>query len=430
MTAAPAPLPAGAAGRRRTLWLMLTTLLVIAAALAVAMALIFGTVEAERAERAQMDRTIAILSELRTISQAATNAETGQRGYMLTLDKAYLEPFHVGQAQFAPAVRRMRAQLGEDATAEQSALLDRIEQEGQRKFAELNASVALVADGRLLEARRALLTDEGQAAMLRLRDAVARLERIENDVLDRATADAYGAESMMFPLLAAVSVLIVLAMGVGFLMVGRTANAEAAAAHAAEIEEARDRADLLAKELNHRVKNLFAVILAIVRMSGRGQPEAKPAVDAIAERIHALLSAHEVTQSAGDRQVAALGALVERTLAPYLSPGTPATIAGPEVTLDAQQITPLGLVLHELATNAVKYGCWNSGGALSVTWQVDDGRLALAWREDCPGDGGEPASHGFGSMMMTSAARQLRGNIERRFTASGLEVDFAFPLHS
>ena len=67
------------------------------------------------------------------------------------------------------------------------------------------------------------------------------------------------------------------------------------------LAEARDRADLLARELNHRVKNLFAVILAIVQMSGKDAPEAKPVVDSIADRIHALLTAHEVTQGAADR---------------------------------------------------------------------------------------------------------------------------------
>lgn len=406
------------------------TLLTIAASLAVAMILIFRTVEAERSERAQVDRTIAILTELRTISQAAINAETGQRGYMLTLDRTYLEPFHIGRQQFGPAVTRLRNHLRPVATEEQRALLDRIEREGERKFADLDASVALVRDGRLMEAQRGLLTDEGQAAMVRLRDAVARLERIENDVLDSAIADADGAEDMLLPLLAAVSLLIVVAMVFGFLMIVRTAGAEAAAAHAAELEEARDRADLLARELNHRVKNLFAVILAIVRMSARDKPEAKPIVEAIAERIHALLNAHEVTQATGAKQVASLGALLDKTLAPYRSATARAALSGPEVTLTNQQITPLGLVLHELATNAVKYGCWAKGRALAVDWQVENGMLALTWREECPGLPAEPERQGFGSLMMTSAARQLRGTVERRFTPEGVEVDIAFPLAS
>ena len=88
-------------------------------------------------------------------------------------------------------------------------------------------------------------------------------------------------------------------------------QAVAEAAQAAVVSEARDRADLLARELNHRVKNLFAVVLAIVQMSARDRPEAKEVTDSIAQRIRALLTAHEVSQGELERPVASLRALVE-----------------------------------------------------------------------------------------------------------------------
>ena len=193
-------------------------------------------------------------------------------------------------------------------------------------------------------------------------------------------------------------------------------------AEATALADARDRADLLARELNHRVKNLFAVILAIVRMSSKDSPEAKPTVDRIAERINALLTAHEVTQGTLETPVASLRALVETTVRPYLTSARKADLSGPEVQLPAKQVTPLGLVLHELTTNAVKYGCWQSGGTLKVHWKQQGDTVTIEWREECPGDGVEPERQGFGSLLMTGSAKQLRGSIDRQFTKDGVEV--------
>ena len=193
------------------------------------------------------------------------------------------------------------------------------------------------------------------------------------------------------------------------------------------MSEARDRADLLARELNHRVKNLFAVILAIVQMSARDKPEAKEVTDSIAQRIRALLTAHEVSQGELDRPVASLRALVETSLAPYRSSKHPAEIDGPEIMLPAKRVTPLGLVLHELTTNAVKYGAWSNEGTVHVTWSEKDGTVTLNWRETGADLDELPERKGFGSLLMTSAARQFGGTFDRSFTQDGLQVTIELP---
>jgi two-component sensor histidine kinase len=123
-----------------------------------------------------------------------------------------------------------------------------------------------------------------------------------------------------------------------------------------------------------------------------------------------------------------LRVLIETAIRPYLSSERRADLDGPEVTLTTRKITPLGLVLHELATNAVKYGCWSSGGRLTVEWREAGGRLELDWHEEHSGEGKEPTRTGFGSLLMTSAARQLRGTIERTFTPEGVRIAMRFPL--
>lgn len=395
-----------------------------------AILLIYNTIDSERSEREQVELTTEVLTELRNVSRAAINAETGQRGYLITLDRRYLDPYRTGRELFRPSLDRLRALIGEEATPRQAELLEAIENLGEAKFAEMDETVALLEAGDLLGARQKVLTDEGQEVMERLRRAISEMETIETEILARQVEETARSEARVLPMLAGLAVLLLLAIISTIRLVARTARAEAEAAQAAQLGEARDRADLLARELNHRVKNIFAVIIAIVKMSGRDNPEAKPLLDSITDRIRALLTAHEVTQGALDKPVASLQSLIETTLAPYRSSNQQAEIDGPEILLSAKKVTPLGLVLHELTTNAVKYGAWSHGGKLAVHWENVGGEIRIAWRETGVEGLPEARREGFGSLLMTSAARQLRGSIDRKFARGEVAVDIAFPAEN
>jgi two-component sensor histidine kinase len=413
---------------RRFRWGNFALLAVIGAAMLALLFLDYKTIEAERAQRDQAEKTVEMLEQLRSISRTTTSSETGQRGYLITLDRRYLEPYRLGRTQIGPALDRLRTLLGANATPRQAELIDEIDTLARAKFGEMETSVALLENGQVLDARRAVLTDEGVEAMERLNRAIREMEQIENAILGRATAKAAQAEARVLPLLGGLLALLVIAMIAGAILVGRTARAEAEAAQAAALGEARDRADLLARELNHRVKNLFAVVLAIVQMSARGKPEAKAVIESISERIRALLTAHEVTQGESERPVAALSKLVETTIAPYRSADQAASITGPQVLLPSRQVTPLGLVLHELTTNAVKYGAWSCGGSIDINWECDGERVRLIWQERGAMVAGVPDNKGFGTMMMDSAARQFDGSVTRDFAPDGLVVTIELPL--
>lgn len=403
----------------------------VAAALIGGVLLVWQTIATERAQREQATRTNAVLLALRDVSRTAVNAESGHRGYFITLDRRYLAPYLAAREQYRGKMANLRRLIGPQLTADQRELLDQIEMLTEAKFAELDESVSAIQSGALLDARRRILTDEGQDMMERLRRAIAGLEVLEIDAFNRARGEAEASEARIVPLLVILLVLIVLSLGLGLAQVVRTADAEARAENAAELALARDRADLLARELNHRVKNLFAVVLAIVKMTARGVPEAKPTVDRIAERIHALLTAHEVTQGTSAHRSARLADLVETALKPYRSADHECTFDGPGVDLPERAVVPLGLVLHELTTNAVKYGAWSApGGRIDIAWEVSGHRLSLTWREICVARPAENASDhkGFGSTLIDGSARQLGGTIDRRFGPAGVELRIEFPL--
>ena len=405
----------------------LGVLVLLAATVMGLLYLVYYTIEAERIEREQVNSTSQVLLEIRNVGRNALSAETGQRGYFITLDRSYLEPYQVARERHEASLRQLRDAFGGNVNARQARLLGTVEELAAQKFAELDASVALMESGDLMGARSMILTDEGKDTMDRLRSALRELELIETRILNDAADQTARAEAMVLPLLALLLIVLLIALIFAYLLLTRTVRAEAEAAQASALAEARDRADLLAKELNHRVKNLFAVILAIVQMSARGKPEAQAVARSIADRIRALLTAHEVTQGHSSEPVASLEKLIETTLAPYRSEDLLAQLEGPEILIASEQATPLGLVLHEMTTNAVKYGAWANGGTIAVNWACEEGDIVIEWRERGAG-GAEPSERqGFGSMLMTSSARQLRGEVERRFTEEGAAIDIRFP---
>ncbi|GGD36442.1 sensor histidine kinase [Croceicoccus pelagius] len=421
----------GGTRQRRAPILLVLTLTAIG--LVGSLLLVWSTIASERAERAQVERTNEIMIALRDIDRAAINAEAGQRGYFITLDKRYLATYEFGRALYPRSMDKVKAEVeAAGMLPRQKELLSLIEQRADTKFDELAKTVAMIDRGEIRDAQQRILSDEGRIAMERLRNSLSEMEALEQGILASATQEASAAEDRVLPLLSITLLLTLGSLGLGLWSTVRATHAEAQAAQAAELAEARDRADLLAHELNHRVKNLFAVILAIVRMSARDKPEAKPVVDSISARIHALLDAHEATQGKGTDGTARMRVLVDKVLAPYSDEGNKFEVSGPDVELTPREATPLGLVLHELATNAVKYGAWsNVGGIIAIDWTYegagDDRALQIRWRETSPSPQAPTDRQGFGSMLMQSSARQLSGKIDRKFDDQGMTVDIRFP---
>lgn len=197
-----------------------------------------------------------------------------------------------------------------------------------------------------------------------------------------------------------------------------------------ERKAAEDRERLLAREVDHRAKNLLAVVQSIVQLS-RAESVAE-LKEGLTGRIQSLGRAHSLLADSRWEGVD-FKRLVEEELAPFVGeqPGS-VNFAGPPLILRPSAAQSLALVLHELTTNAVKYGAFFTGGWLDLTWGIETrdgaGTLAIDWVEKGLTGLGEPKQSGFGSRLITtSIERQLRGRIQRNWADEGLRCEIRIP---
>jgi two-component sensor histidine kinase len=182
---------------------------------------------------------------------------------------------------------------------------------------------------------------------------------------------------------------------------------------------------LLAQEYHHRVKNALAVAAALVTLSGREATSPKEVVATAQARLSALATAHDALER--DADSVDLKQLADRLLQPYCTRDAKAEIDGRPVALRASQVTPMCLILHELATNAVKYGAFLRGGRVRVSWEhEDDSDVVLRWDEET-GSGAGPDEAGFGSKLIEIAARQLGGSVSSDWEVGRLRTVLTFP---
>lgn len=201
---------------------------------------------------------------------------------------------------------------------------------------------------------------------------------------------------------------------------------------------AEEAQQLLTRELNHRVKNLFAIATGLVSMTARSAKSTKDMAEALRGRLAALARAHELVRPAqipgrqGSEPIS-LRSLVSAIVEPYASSSDGGRIAllGPEVDIGPNTTTSLALVLHELATNAAKYGCLSGAeGKLTVEWSLDGTRVGLHWSEaGGPSLAKPPEFEGFGSLLARkSITGQLGGALDYDWRPDGLRVDMRLPL--
>jgi two-component sensor histidine kinase len=195
-------------------------------------------------------------------------------------------------------------------------------------------------------------------------------------------------------------------------------------------KQAEEGSELLAGEMSHRVKNLLSIATGLTELTGRSASSVAQMTGALTERLTALGRAHDVVRPLPGEQgkAALLGDLLSVLLAPY---DETAAFSGrirvsvPRMGIGEQTASTLAMVVHELATNSVKYGALSCPeGLLNISSQADGDRIDLIWAEDGgPLIVGRPDLTGFGSRLVArSVSYQLGGELTYDWQESGVVV--------
>lgn len=400
----------------------------VAAAILLSGLLLASDLRIQRRTADEIQTRFERVSGIRRAQSLLVDAETGQRGFLLTSKRSYLGPYERARTELPLLLARLRA-------SHPAAPTEALDSASQAKLLELQKTVELAESGRRQAALAIVDSDSGKRYMDLARRETARLADAEQAQLDSALqrSDVYAVRTFWALAFLALSVALLVWLGVALFLRARSLEAEAARLR--EVEEAQKQTALVARELNHRVKNLFSVVIAIVQLASRGTATPQEAVTRIRERLHALALAHEVSLGSDPMGGFELASLLSAILAPY-SEVADFEISGPPLQLPVMRATPLGLIVHELATNAMKYGAWSvDGGKVTIRWSIaeqaessGERMLEFCWKEhrDEPlkGDG----AAGFGSRLIHAAIAQLDGMVNREWGENGISIVIRAPI--
>ncbi|MCR6502141.1 hypothetical protein MUO32_24250 [Shinella sp. CPCC 101442] len=190
---------------------------------------------------------------------------------------------------------------------------------------------------------------------------------------------------------------------------------------------------LIEGELAYRLKNIFSVISSLLIVSSRTETDLDGFVRSVTGRIQALSKANDFivnVKSGGDRIASGLGDLIDALLAPFKRNDRQVVVYCPTVSVGEKASSALALVIHELATNAAKYGALATvDGYIDLKCRCEGDTFHIVWREV----GGTPLTNapsrkGFGTRMVSRTVEaQLMGKIERNFMVDGLVVTLDIP---
>lgn len=201
-------------------------------------------------------------------------------------------------------------------------------------------------------------------------------------------------------------------------------------ATAAWLEEQNSIRNSLTRELNHRVKNTLANVLSLVALTRRRADDIDSFAESLSGRIRALSATHDLL-TRSDWGTTPVRAVIEAEMVPYAQEGSHLLeLSGPLVELAPNDALSLGLAIHELATNAAKYGSLSvAGGKVRITWELrPDGRARVDWAE-LDGPPVVQEQRGFGTELIEKiVAHELGNPVELRFEPEGVRCTLVIPV--
>lgn len=428
-------LPKRDAGRRLSIVLSLTFVLAAAAAS-------LFLVRSVDTQLNDIAKTYEVRRQARELILALVDAETGQRGYLLTQDAVYLHPYELAIATLDTTYRNLVDLIADDPDRlkQIEPLADLIE----RKRRDMAQTINLVSQGQLAAALSIVRSDTGQDLMTSLRQAIRTFVAQEDGKLIERNAAVQGYRqwlvvTIMAALASAATLAYVLftrtqqqysslARASSALQEQneeleahvreRTAEAEEARAHA---ERERARVEALLQDTNHRIGNSLATVSSLLglQVTRTRSDEVRKALEAAQGRVHAIASAHRRLRLGADLETVSADEFLESVLDDLRT--THAT--GREVafhgefeplTINARDATTIGIILGELITNALKHAFPEqaTGNIWARLRRNAQGAAVLSVEDDGKGlmPDGEKSESGLGAMIVKQLARQFGGS--------------------
>ena len=436
-------------------YLVTSTLLLLAIGAAALLCLVGATVwlsQRAQSDAALVDHQRQLRSRAVGVRESMLAAESSQRGYVLTSNEIYLAPYESAKLVAQTEVAQLIQDLAPIVRFQ--AMLPRLKALVDQRLADLDSSVKMKTEKGMAGALDVIGTNQGKALMDEVQVFLSAIVLEAEDALTLSlrTQTTNILALRIGTILASILILgVVLGVVVTFARYAREiiharddlsqANASLeirVSARTEDLVRARDRAEVLLTEVNHRVANNLSFVVALIRLQRQAIQDkaAKDALDETSARIQAIAEIHrhlytsgDVTSVSLDTYMTALLAQLEQTLT---SGGLGATIRHDiePVRLPTNASISLGIVVTEWVTNAFKYAYEGRAGEVRVLARKLGEGLLVAVEDDGVGMAvGAPArGTGVGSKIVTTIARSLKAEVDYLSRHPGTEARLVMPL--
>lgn len=390
-----------------------------------------------------LQRAQAVREQAQQLILALVDAETAQRGYLLTLDPQYLAPYDQAAARVEATYQQLLAQV--EGTPDQRSAIAALGPLVERKTGEMADTIELARAGQLAEALAIMRSDEGQRMITALRSGPTTFIAGEDGTLAERNAAVQSYRNwLVLAILAALAGAAILAYSLiartqkrysslarastqllsqneqlEHHVRERTAEAEEARAHA---ERERARVEAVLQDTNHRIGNSLATVSSLLglQVARTQSDEVRRALDAAQARVHAIASSHRRLRLGADLETIKVDeflTLVLEDLRITHASGREVQFDGnfEPLTIHARDATTIGIMLGELVTNALKHAFADTGdGRIWVHFYLDGDVTVLAVEDNGRGLGGQAAQSetGLGAMILKQLARQFGGTAD------------------
>jgi two-component sensor histidine kinase/CHASE3 domain sensor protein len=396
------------------------------------------------------NRSRSLRSAATDLRSALQSAESSQRGFLVGGNEIYLAPYDAAKVEAKRQFEQLKSYL--TSSTQDAAIISRLTRALANKFEEMDRTIAAKKDGKEEEAQAIFRSNRGKALSDEINMFLAAVARQADGRLETALSDQR--ENATFLRLATFigGAIIVVVVGVSTALVMRYASEIVSARNeldmlnrtlelrvetrTQQLAQARDRAEMLVAEINHRVSNSLALVASLVTLQAKSLPDeaSKQALREAEARILAVASVHKRLYASGDAQFVDLreylANVVEHMQASVLGKGHVASLQYDleSLKLSTDACINLGVIVTEWVTNAVKYAYPDEPGEVRVKLRKLTPDLAELRVED---DGvgrreGVTRGTGLGTRIVNAMARAIGGRVEYITAERGTVATLAF----